>query len=203
MVGAIFFEGSCACGTVPSPAPFFGRHWCAPAGLFVSSHSKPNRFSKKLLPHLGRRSGPGHFEAAGDGVRAFARAKVVLPAKALLLESAASGSDPTFSTGPRRGFCQRCDRPRSAPRFLRRSSPCDRTCRGYPWRGDRIGLAIRPFGVHVDQAHLHGGERILEIARVRHLAVVIFHQHAVRLFHARRSLRVADVAAEPFVSRPQ
>ena len=33
------FDGSCACGTVPAPAPFFGLHWCAPAGLFVSSHS--------------------------------------------------------------------------------------------------------------------------------------------------------------------
>src|ERR1700741_1045984 len=25
---------------------------CAPAGLFVSSHSKPNRFSRKLLLHF-------------------------------------------------------------------------------------------------------------------------------------------------------
>ena len=37
--GAIRFEGSCACGTLPLPAPFFGVHCCAPAGLFVSSHS--------------------------------------------------------------------------------------------------------------------------------------------------------------------
>ncbi len=29
--------------------------------------------------------------------------------------------------------------------------------------GDRIRIAVRPFRVHVDQAHLHGGERILEI----------------------------------------
>src|SRR6478752_6950024 len=50
--GAIRFEESCACGTVPAPAPFFGRHCCAPAGLFVSSHSKPNRFSRKLLLHF-------------------------------------------------------------------------------------------------------------------------------------------------------
>src|SRR5688500_6856117 len=52
MEGAIFLDGSCACGTVPAPAPFFGCHCCAPAGLFVSSHSKPNRFSKKLLLHF-------------------------------------------------------------------------------------------------------------------------------------------------------
>src|SRR3954451_844742 len=46
------FDGSCACGTVPAPAPFLGIHCCAPAGLLVSSHSKPNRFSRKLLLHF-------------------------------------------------------------------------------------------------------------------------------------------------------
>ena len=29
--------------------------------------------------------------------------------------------------------------------------------------GDRVRVAVRPFRIHVDQAHLHGGERILEI----------------------------------------
>ena len=29
--------------------------------------------------------------------------------------------------------------------------------------GDRIRVAVRPFRVHVDQAHLHGGEGIFEI----------------------------------------
>src|SRR5512136_3380306 len=52
MDGARRFDGSCASGTVPAPAPPLGFHWCAPAGLFVSSHSKPNRFSKKLLLHF-------------------------------------------------------------------------------------------------------------------------------------------------------
>src|SRR5579863_10522771 len=52
MDGACFFEGLCASGTVPLPAPFLGVHWCAPAGLLVSSHSYLNRFSKKLLLHF-------------------------------------------------------------------------------------------------------------------------------------------------------
>ncbi|MPN19042.1 hypothetical protein SDC9_166408 [bioreactor metagenome] len=30
--------------------------------------------------------------------------------------------------------------------------------------GDRVGVAIRSFGVNVDQAHLHGGQRIVQIA---------------------------------------
>ena len=32
-----------------------------------------------------------------------------------------------------------------------------------PRRGDRIRLAVRPFRIHVDQTHLHGGERILKL----------------------------------------
>src|SRR5579863_5170946 len=52
MDGACFFEGLCASGTVSLPAPFFGVHWCAPAGLLVSSHSYLNKFSKKLLLHF-------------------------------------------------------------------------------------------------------------------------------------------------------
>jgi hypothetical protein len=49
IVGGRFGESSAGPGTVPVPAPCFGCHWCAPAGLFVSSHSYPNRFSKKPL----------------------------------------------------------------------------------------------------------------------------------------------------------
>ena len=46
--GAIRFDGSCACGTVPAPAPFFGLHWFAPAvapilsiGRRVPARSEP------------------------------------------------------------------------------------------------------------------------------------------------------------------
>ena len=42
--------GSCASGIVAAAS--FATHWCAPAGLFVSSHSWPKRFSKNSLPHF-------------------------------------------------------------------------------------------------------------------------------------------------------
>jgi hypothetical protein len=29
--------------------------------------------------------------------------------------------------------------------------------------GQRIGLPFGPSGIHVDQAHLHGGERVLSL----------------------------------------
>ena len=43
--------GSCGPGTVPAPPPSFGCHCQAPAGLLVSSHSKPNRLRKNRLDH--------------------------------------------------------------------------------------------------------------------------------------------------------
>ena len=51
IIGACRFDLSCASGTVPCASGFFGFHCFAPAGLSVSSHSKPNRLSKKPLPH--------------------------------------------------------------------------------------------------------------------------------------------------------
>ena len=39
IIGAWRLDGSCASGTVSFAAGSLGVHWCAPAGLFVSSHS--------------------------------------------------------------------------------------------------------------------------------------------------------------------
>src|SRR5262249_58565905 len=100
MAGARKFEGSCASGTEPLPAPFFGVHWCAPAGLLVSSQSYLNRFSKKLLLHF-----------VGVVVQVTSRplpiASPALPVRNLLFQpspcssiSAASGSGPTLAAGP-------------------------------------------------------------------------------------------------------
>src|SRR6476469_7329854 len=53
IITACFFDGSCASGTVATVDPFaFGDHCLAPAGLFVSSHSWPYKFSRKLLSHF-------------------------------------------------------------------------------------------------------------------------------------------------------
>src|SRR5512143_598254 len=100
MVGACRLEGSCASGTVPAPAPFLATHWCAPAGLLLSSHSYLNRFSKKLLLHF-----------VGVWVQVTSRPLVIasppLPVPKLLFQPrpcssrpAASGSGPTWDAGP-------------------------------------------------------------------------------------------------------
>jgi hypothetical protein len=64
----------------------------------------------------------------------------------------------------------------------------------------RIGLAVRAFRVHVDQAHLHGRERILEIAVARVTAVRAAAQFQPDLFRTPvdvvRLPRVGTAAAE-------
>src|SRR5215468_4636304 len=98
MDGAMRFDLSWACGTVPAPAPPLGFHWCAPAGLFVSSHSYPNRCLKKSLLHL-----------VGVVVQVTSRPLVIasapLPLPNLFFQpmpwasiSDASGSAPTFDS---------------------------------------------------------------------------------------------------------
>src|SRR5712671_2882792 len=99
MVGGRRLPLSCACGMVPAPAPPLATHCCAPAGLFVSSHSKPNRFSRKLLLHF-----------VGVVVHVTSRPLVIvsapLPVPKLLRQPrpcssrpAASGSSATFVAG--------------------------------------------------------------------------------------------------------
>src|SRR6185369_8790138 len=97
IIGACRFDASCASGTVPWASGFLGVHWFAPAGLFVSSHSYWNRFSRNPLSHL-----------VGLFVHAPSRPLVIvwapLPLPNLFVQprpcasmAAASGSGPTLS----------------------------------------------------------------------------------------------------------
>ncbi len=46
IIGALVLPGTCASGTSEAAFGSVGVHCHAPAGLLVSSHSKPNRFSQ-------------------------------------------------------------------------------------------------------------------------------------------------------------
>src|SRR6185295_4757256 len=98
MVGTRFFDGSCASGMVAS-APL-ATHWCAPAGLLLSSHSNLKRFSKKWLLH---------WVGVWDQVTSspLVIASPPLPVRNLLVQPrpcssmpAASGSSPTSFASP-------------------------------------------------------------------------------------------------------
>jgi hypothetical protein len=116
---------------------------------------------------LGRVGGPGAFDAGGDGVGGLARHVRVDPAEALVSTSAASGSAPERIRRRRcRGSCRRCGRRRSAPRFPRRSWPCGRRSRAPARRSSAGRAAVDAFRVDVDQAHLHGGQRVFHRVRI-------------------------------------
>ena len=67
-------------------------------------------------------------------------------------------------------------------------------------RRQRIGIAVRPFRVDVDQPHLHRRQRVLQIARMLvAVRVVVRDQHGLvgGLLHPVRAVGVAQVAAQP------
>ncbi|RMQ32055.1 Type II secretion system protein C [Pseudomonas syringae pv. actinidiae] len=117
-----------------------------------------------LVAPLGRRRGPGHFQAAGDGVATFTGAKFVAPAKALLLKtgcfrlrtnvvgraSTVSLAESVTTGDQRHGL------------FVIHGHAAEGFA-DIPRRSDRVRHAFRAFRVHVDQAHLHGGQRVFQI----------------------------------------
>ena len=128
---------------------------------------------KIIIVPLGRIGGPSTFNAAGDGIAAHASAEAVLPAKAHLFH--------------RRRFRLRAHIARGASAMaLAEGMATGDEGHGFfvihrharkgfanvAARGERVRLAIRAFRVDVNQAHLHGSERVFQNAVAR-IALVI------------------------------
>ena len=108
---------------------------------------------------------PGTFQAAGDRVIPLAAAEAADPAKALLFDAGAfrlgtdkGGIAGTMAFAESVSACDECDGLFVVHRHTREGFADVAALR------DRIRLAVRSFRVHVNQAHLHGGERILEFS---------------------------------------
>ena len=153
---------------------------------------------EEVVAPLRRGLGPGDLQAAGDGVAALAAAVPVVPAEAL-----------RFEVG-RFGLRADVVRRRRAVALAHAVAAGDQRhgllvvhrhagegLADVPGRGDRVRVAVRAFRVHVDQAHLHRGQRVLEVAGMRHLAVVVLDQHAVGVRHAGRAAGISFVATQP------
>ncbi len=124
---------------------------------------------EEVVAPPGRRRGPGDLQAAADLVAAHAGAEAALPAEALLREAAGlrhrahmrrvastMGLAEAVAAGDQRhGLLVVHRHAREGLADVAR-------------RRERIRLAVRPFRIDVDQAHLHGGQRILQdpVARV-------------------------------------
>ncbi len=119
---------------------------------------------EEVVAPPGRRRRPGDLDAAADRVAALARAEAALPAETLLLDAGGFG----LGTHEGRiagamGLAEAVTAGDERHGLLVVHRHAREGLADVPRRGDRIGLAVRPFRVDVDQAHLHGGQRIREI----------------------------------------
>src|SRR5690606_26046548 len=149
----------------------------------------------------GRGAGPGRLEAGGDGVGPLAGAEAVGPAQALHLQVGGFGirADVVRRAGAV-GLAQRVATGDQGDGLLVVHAHAAEGLADVVRGQQRVGIAVGAFRVHVDQAHLDRGQRILEVAAVDlAVGVVLGHQHAVvlRLGNALGSARIALVAAEP------
>ena len=146
------------------PRPF-AFHCLAPAGLLVSSHSFSNRFLKNRLLHLRRLLRPGDFRAAGDGIGADAGAVLALPAEALILERAAF----RVRAHQRRiagamGLAEGVAAGNQRDGLFVVHRHAEEGFADVLGRRERIRIAVRAFRIDVDETHLHGAERLGELA---------------------------------------
>ncbi len=111
---------------------------------------------------------PRAFDAAGRGVHPLAGAERVLPAQALFLDGRAFGlgANELGVAGAMRlaeGVAAGDERDGFFVVHRHAREGLAHVAAG----GHRVGVAVRAFGVDVDQAHLHGGQRVRQFTRRR------------------------------------
>src|SRR5580704_17585398 len=120
---------------------------------------------EEVVAPLGRPRGPNHFQSASDSVATMTFAKFILPSKSLILDVGAfwfiayilSGNTSAvrFAEGVTAGNQRNC--------FFVIHRHTGKSLSDVTCRSNRIGLSVRPFRIHIDQAHLHRAQRILKI----------------------------------------
>ena len=119
---------------------------------------------EEVVAPPGGRRGPGDFEAAGDGVSPLAGFVGTLPAETLLLEVASLrlGADVVRRRRAMR-LAERMPAGDERHRFLVVHRHAAERLANVPRGSDGIGIAVGPFRVYVDEAHLHRAEWIREL----------------------------------------
>ena len=110
---------------------------------------------------------PSPFDAAADRVAGLAAAETALPTEALFLKTGC------FRLGPHMGcrtgavaFAERMAAGNQRDGFFVVHRHAGECFAYIATRGDRVGIAIRSFRIHIDQAHLHGCQRVFQITFV-------------------------------------
>ena len=126
-----------------------------------------------VVAPLGGRARPGAFEAAGDGVLRVALAEAVAPALAQLFEGRAGGlaGHEFGGVGRAVGFAEGVAAGNQGHGFFVVHGHAAEGFADVAGRALGDGLTVGAFGVHVDKAHLHGGQRVFQLPVV-HVALV-------------------------------
>ncbi len=109
--------------------------------------------------------GPRTLEPAGDRVGADAGAEGALPADALRLDGAALRFGPDqIGVASAVALAERVATDDERDRLLVVHRHASERLADVDRGGDRVRVAVRSFGVDVDETHLHGAERAAELA---------------------------------------
>ena len=138
--------------------------WCplmCASRTFGQFPFKAKQIFKEIIAEFGGRCCPRHLKAAGDGITGFAG-----------LESAGPAQSLGFHCSGFRFRPKMCSRPGTVG-FAKAVAPCNK-CYGFfiihrhacesfanvACRSQRIRFSVRPFRIDIDQAHLHGSQRV-------------------------------------------
>src|SRR5271170_1077133 len=120
---------------------------------------------EEVVAPLRRRRGPDDFQAATDRVTTMAFAKFILPSEALILDVGTFWFIAYILSGNACavGFAESVSAGDERDCFLVIHCHAGESLSDIARRGDWIRLSIRPFGIHINQTHLHGAKRLLKI----------------------------------------
>ena len=160
------FDGSCGSGTVSAPAPPFEVPLIGAGRALGQLPFVAEQVLEEVVAPLRRRCGPNDLDTAGDRVIAFAGAEFILPAEALLLDGRAFGFGAyvDLRIGGTVSLAEGMAASDQRDRFFVIHRHALERFANIPRRRDRIRLAVRPFRIDVDEAHLHRAKGMLQLA---------------------------------------
>ena len=143
---------------------------------------------------------PGAFQAAADGVHTLAAAESALPAQALLLDAGSLGLGAHIGAwiGSAVALAEGVSAGHQRHRLFVIHGHAGEGLADVARRSDRVGLAVRPLRVDVDQAHLDGGQRVFQhtVAAVALVAQPLAFRPPVDVFFRRPDVLAATGKAE-------
>ncbi len=128
---------------------------------------------EEVVAPLGGRGGPDALQAGGDRVGALAGAEGVAPAEALLLDRGGLGVGADVVGRARAvGLAEGVATGDEGDGLLVVHRHAAEGLTDVAGGGQRVGVAVGALGVHVDEAHLDGAERALQVTVARVALVV-------------------------------